>query len=336
MLSEGHDVWFFNLVSSDELGRLQALFGEKFGNPSGLKNVLTCVIETENSASHEELRREILNCKPDVLVGGGHIATLSLGNAAPELCLVFSAGGSPLTTAATESRSLADLLQGKLPPASIRSPELSALQRADLILTHSPLIKGIYEQFYPEMIYKIHPRIVWMGSVTRHEAEAFSSLRRIVRDIDVIFIASLWDRREKGFELVKEIIRRLPDIEIHVVGEVPERVGSATYHGLITSREDLYSLMGRSKILVCPSDFDAAPGVLFEASAMGCQVIASKRCGNWGICNPSLVIDHPDAEEFMQKIGLALDHPLPGRYDESMEEASYADFVRTVSRIERA
>ena len=34
---------------------------------------------------------------------------------------------------------------------------------------------------------------------------------------------------------------------------------------------------------------DAAPGILFEGAVMGCNLVASKNCGNWEVCHPDPV-----------------------------------------------
>jgi hypothetical protein len=53
---------------------------------------------------------------------------------------------------------------------------------------------------------------------------------------------------------------------------------------------------------VCPSSFDAAPGILFEASVMGCNVVTSKNCGNWELCNDRLLVSEYTADAFAEAI----------------------------------
>jgi len=51
----------------------------------------------------------------------------------------------------------------------------------------------------------------------------------------------------------------------------------------------VFRLMGNAKTIVSTSRYDAAPGILFEGSVMGCNLVASRNCGNWKICHTELL-----------------------------------------------
>jgi glycosyltransferase involved in cell wall biosynthesis len=91
-----------------------------------------------------------------------------------------------------------------------------------------------------------------------------------------------------------------------VVGEVDAPCPGATHHGFVADRTTLFALMGRARVVACPSLFDAAPGILFEASALGCNVVASRNCGNWQLCHPDLLAQRMDVGSFAGAITLAL------------------------------
>jgi hypothetical protein len=83
--------------------------------------------------------------------------------------------------------------------------------------------------------------------------------------------------------------------------------------------------MGRARSVISPSLIDAAPGILFEGSAMGCNLVASHNCGNAGICNEALLVERYDAQGFVNAIqrgrerrfGDSMQSLLAGRhYDE--------------------
>jgi glycosyltransferase involved in cell wall biosynthesis len=135
------------------------------------------------------------------------------------------------------------------------------------------------------------------------------------RDIDVLFIASDWDRPEKNYPLVRSVARRLGDARIHVVGDASRRLPGVTYHGFVGDRDGLFTLMGRTRCVACPSIIDAAPGILFEASVLGCNVVASKNCGNWEMCHPELVADPFNADTFTTCIRRAMQRKFADRLD---------------------
>jgi glycosyltransferase involved in cell wall biosynthesis len=153
------------------------------------------------------------------------------------------------------------------------------------------------------------------------------------REIDVIFIASSWNRSEKNYKFVKEIASRLKDLNIHVVGEVEKKDNNATYHNLITNRKEMFGLLGNSKTIVSPSLFDAAPGILFEASAMGCNIVASKNCGNWMLCNEILLVDPFNLSSFLEKIHLSLSKKYDDNINYFFKTNSYNNFIETILLI---
>jgi glycosyltransferase involved in cell wall biosynthesis len=106
---------------------------------------------------------------------------------------------------------------------------------------------------------------------------------------------------------------------------------SANCHGLIADRLELFSLLGRSKVLVSPSAFDPAPGILWEASALGCNVIASRNCGNWMLCNTELLAESGQPDEFAAKIRQALHVKFEDNMQLFLDAESYSDLVETIT-----
>jgi glycosyltransferase involved in cell wall biosynthesis len=118
-------------------------------------------------------------------------------------------------------------------------------------------------------------------------------------------------------------------LNIHIVGDVDRPCPPARQHGVVARREDLYDLLGRSKTIVCPSLLDAAPGVLFEASAMGCNVITSPNGGNWQLCNERLLAERCSADVFVSRINRSLAAP----HEDNRERfrGGYVDLVDTLT-----
>src|SRR5206468_1730768 len=85
----------------------------------------------------------------------------------------------------------------------------------------------------------------------------------------------------------------------------------AVHHGFIADRAILFELMGRARTVVSASAIDAAPGVLFEASALGCNVVASPNCGNAHLCHPDLLVERADAPSFIRAIRASLQRKYP-------------------------
>ena len=95
----------------------------------------------------------------------------------------------------------------------------------------------------------------------------------------------------------------------------------------------MLDLLGSARALVCPSLVDAAPGVLFEAAALGCNVVASKNCGNYGLCHPALLVDPPTLEGFVSRMELARERRYEDRVSDFLGSGSYEDLVDTLTVI---
>lgn len=338
MQREGNDVAYANLVTEQDEGFLRQIFAENFGNPRGLENVYTCVVKPPLWRPHAVFTGLIESVAPDVLLGFGVIAAR---------LFQFSTTGTPVVFMTAGSRRLGDLIasgaitdflgfkkrveHGIAFSMGPDEPERQAVDDADLIVVHSPLIRFAFEHFFPSHSGKIYANDISIADLVFPEAERFEHLKKpfAERDIDVIFVAADWTRHEKNYELVKKIVRRLGGLRVHIVGAFKRPCPTARHHGRIVGREQLYELLGRSKTLVCPSSLDAAPAVLFEASAMGCNVIASPNCGNWDLCNERLVTESYAEDAFVSNIETALNASYPDNRERF--RGGYDDLVETLS-----
>jgi glycosyltransferase involved in cell wall biosynthesis len=317
MQQDGFDVAYVSLIAKKDKAFFQHLFGNDFGNPLARDNVYSCMLEEPRSQRPAALVDLVARLSPHLLVGKGFIAARLMKLAAPHLPLVFVTAGSRQVQHLIETGTVTDFIAfrrsiecGVVFTASHTDHEAQATEASDLIVVNSPLVRFAFEHFFPAHANKIYSKIVSVADLVYREADRFEYLKRPFahRDIDVIFIASKWNRVEKNYGLVRKIIAR--GLNVHVVGQVDQPCPPAHYHGVVTRRHDLYELLGRSKVLVCPSLIDAEPGVLFQASAMDCNVVASPNCGARQLCNTQLLADQCSLNAFLSKIHLSLSKSL--------------------------
>lgn len=304
MQRDAADVAYVNLVKDLDEPYLRATFGEILGNPARLDGVQTCILESPLWRVHPGIVDVIRSAQPDLIVVCGFIAAWLMKRAAPEVPLAFITSGCSqikrlMRDGAVDDfigfeRSVARGISFEAPPAD---QERIAVEISDLIILHSPLVRRAFEHFFPAHMGKAYTNLISIADCVYAEAARFAHLQRpfAERDIDAIFIASNWSRPEKNYPLVQRVAAGGDGLKLHIVGKHEREDLRAKYHGVIAEREDLYALLGRAKAIVCPSRFDPAPGVLFEASAMGCNVVASPNCGNWELCNPELLAHTPAA-----------------------------------------
>ena len=322
--AQGFDVSFVNLIGQDDAPYLSVMYGDKLGNPRRLANVHNFFMERAPfypSSAHANLTALIHTLAPDFLIGFDFIAALLLKSSAPDKRIIFiPTGCDQARHALREGRvqNVTELLaqiakrqassKFHLPPHRSGPREAQAVVCADLLLVHSEMMRVLFQFYFPEYAVKLFPETLWLAEWICQDAASYQPYRRpfAERAVDVLFVASLWSRIEKNWELGRALITRHPEWKIHVVGDTVERVGHATYHGLVADRAALFGLMGNARVVVSPSRLDAAPGILWEAAMLGCNVVASKNCGNWELCHPALLADSLRVEEYSQRIQRAL------------------------------
>lgn len=343
MQNDGHDVHYVNIISEEHADYFKYVFGVNFGNPKRLPNVHNCILTRSlfhPDSNHAGLSELVYNLSPDVLIGIDFIAALLMKSSAKKKELIFLTAGCNQAMDYIGGRKTKDLIsftkfisRQKKRPKRKHQHEFEAVRSADLIINHSDLNQSLYHYFFPEAEGKIHPQVLWKAEWIYQDALEHKMLSKPFseRDIDVIFVANRWNRPEKNYDLVKQIIKRCCSLEIHIVGEVNKKLADANYHGLIADKQELYALLGRSKMIVCPSTIDAAPGILFEASAMGCNIVASKNCGNWQICHDHLLVDPFNLSNFITKISLGQTKKFDDNIDFFLKKCSYENLVEIIS-----
>ncbi len=343
MLADGWDVHYANLVDDDpELTRY--LFGPDAGNPDALPNVHDCWIATPGDVPSPVVEALLRAIDPDVVVGFGYVAALQLKRAAPDRRTVLVTGTCRQAQDYVTSGRAKDAVElaralaaGARTPRRVNAAERGAVEACDLLVTHSGMVLDFMGRFFPEHAGKLYPRALWFAEWICDAARRWQDLARPfeARDIDALFIASNWERREKHWPMVGAIARRLGPASVHVVGDVPSRVPSVTHHDFLADRSAMFELLGRARCVVCPSRIDAAPGVLFEAAAMGCNVVASRNCGNWELC-PADLLAHPgDTRSFVERIRRAIERPYETGLDRFLSLSSYAELLRTLDIFAR-
>jgi glycosyltransferase involved in cell wall biosynthesis len=340
---DGIDVAYMNIIDVEDVEYFRYRFGECMGNPRHLENVANCELQELLFDPHPGLARMIEELDPEVMLADDYIAALLMKLAAPERRLIFMTAGMAQVIRYLDERrrrgrfTIKEFVREARGGLNIFHPrERQAMEIADLIITHSDLIRDLVLELFPDCQGKVYSRVIWRAEWIAQDAQPYTAMARpfAERDIDVMFVSSLWTRPEKNQRLLREIVSRCRDLRVHVVGEMPGRLGGAHCHGLIADREQLFELLGRSKVLVSPSQFDPAPGVLWEASVMGCNVVASRACGNWMLCHDELLAASNQSDDFAAKIRRALPAKLEDNMQFFMDTASYADLVETITMEE--
>lgn len=343
MKRAGLDAHYLNIVERTDLPYYLWTYGAGFGNPEGLPDVQTSIVERPFAAPQVGLADAIARIAPAVIVARGYIATLFAKRAAPERPVVFSTAGSRQAEflirygRATQAIDLPALLP-RTPrlPAAAPGDEGAAYDAADVILANSDLVGDIIRGFFaPDRSGKVHAEAVWSAEWIV-EAVAASGVRPKPfgeRTIDVLVGASSWSRPEKNLPALRRIVKRCDGLRVVVAGDCPEPVPGAERLGYVADRAAMFALMADAKVVASVSAIDACPTTLFEAASLGCNIVTTRNCGNWRLCHEALLVDPPNDEAFAAAIRRGVARAYASDLDWFLRTRSYDRLLEIVGAL---
>ena len=337
------DVHLVNVIDLELYDYYLYVFGECMGNPDGLENVHNCIVDQRQFQQQPErtaLPSLLADIAPEVALGVDSTPALMLKRSMPQVPVIFLACGCEqafLHVGRFGTRN-AENLQRKMrprvyPPELFNSPEVRAIQSCDLLIANSDLTRDLFGFFYPSFTGKIALQPVWFAEWICEHAAQFADLAKPFpdREIDLLFIASSWLRDVKNWPLAHQVISDCRELETWVVGKLDRASPHAHCPGFVENRRELFELMGNARTVVSTSRLDTAPGVLFEAAVMGCNVVASRNCGNWKLCHPDLLVERYGRREFAANCRKATERKYEDRLSDFLAQGSYLDLLDSVA-----
>lgn len=318
MQADGANVHCVSLVKEADAPRLRREFGPLLGNPRQLPSVSTILVDEPRWRRQPALAALVEEFQPDLILclGVPAMAFVSFIGA-PCRQALFTTGSARMRRLlkAGAVRDFQDWRHGAA--IGIRYGHEDELERravdaADFIFVHSPIVRELFEHFFPDARGRIHEDLISVADFCYAEAETYTDLALPFadREIDVLFVSSSWRRHVKNYPMVRTLAPRL-GVRTYVIGEVGDAIPSVEYGGVTGERAEVFRRMGMAKVVVSPSLFDAAPGVLFEATALGANVVATPNCGNWELCHETLRAQACTAADLEECIRRGLNEKLP-------------------------
>jgi hypothetical protein len=172
---------------------------------------------------------------------------------------------------------------------------------ANSILTNN-LIKKLYKKFMINKLFK--PVYTTNINYKNIDLENIS----LIKSYDILFCAYSWSRFCKNVNLVYDLINKLTNKKIIVIGKsfelelIKNKSNTIEYYENL-SNNNMFEIYKKCKILVIPSFYDSNPNVLIEAISNNCGIITSNNIGNSENINKQNLVENPtDINEWIQKI----------------------------------
>ena len=195
--------------------------------------------------------------------------------------------------------------------------EITAMEKSKYVLCNSEIslyaTKAIYGNFYEYKIKKLFTTYFtnFVNMINfNFEYDCFSS-----RPIDLIYIASNFERNIKGRHIAQKIFNNLESsykdkkINIVVIGDNVELMklndtNSIKYHTMEKVKNiDILKYLYNTKVLIIPSLYEACPNTMHEGIIAGAQVLTSENVGSFEVLDAeNIVKNYNDIDEWSSKI----------------------------------
>jgi hypothetical protein len=345
MLEDGLAARYLVVIEEQDQFYFRYVCGEAFANPDRLPGVACCVLKDSFDAAHPQLAAAIVEAAPDVVLAvGDQAAVLATRHASGVPVVLYLTGadevpGRRLLVPAPGLALAAERAAAPRPPDAAVTPHpcwsAEAARAAYLIVTPSEAARRVCVASFPALAGKIHPRPAWPAEWLEREAARFAPLRRPwrEREVDAVLVANRWTRPLKNLGVARRLAARSRGLAMVVVGEGAGELPGARAVGLVPGRASYLELLGSAKAVVCPSRFEASATPLYEAAVMGCNVVASRDCGNVELCDEELVSAPDDADALVEKLELALRDSRAGGLELLARARSYDDLIETLAVV---
>jgi len=164
----------------------------------------------------------------------------------------------------------------------IQHSEVKAIHASNLVIPNSELTAEIFRKVYPDCM-KMTEAIDTSAINEIHLPERDPNDTWTNRKYDLLFVCSRMSRPIKNPELIRTVFSRprLARLSKLIIGEESETFDDIPNTDTLplSSHDDILKMMLQSKVVLCPSYFDASPNVIREAMRSGCKVLISKNCG---------------------------------------------------------
>ncbi|MBA42745.1 MAG: hypothetical protein CMF62_01905 [Magnetococcales bacterium] len=293
----------------------------------------------------ENIRNDLVG-EPDIILGFNYGSPVLIRQVYNKTKLLYCISGIPSLTLGEDSAVNRDISiryalndgLNKHINLELYRQEKECIKISDLCTPYTKLIGEVYKKLYPEYLSKlIEPSNTAINNILinkKIETEEYD------KTIDIIAVASNWNRKVKNLEFLKKIMKLFPYKNKVIIGiDNDIKIKNLKCINRIPY-DEVQKLMKLSKIIIIPSYSESGPNVILEAIDNKCIPIASKNIGFSNFLNENtLCQDVYNIEEFYNKISYNLNNyykiPIKNLRDYEYEERiNFLNFLQKYSKKE--
>jgi len=257
-----------------------------------------------HKANRDTLRsvRTALGGNPDVIFAKNYAAPLLSKKIFPTTPLVYLVSGSPqmMEVSAKKISAMKYLRSNKVEPFR---QEKEAFSISSKVIPNSEIGRLLLVKHYGNSSKIMDPIDTSLAREVNVEHRYFSKRR-----YDIAFVCSNMGRSVKNAALAKSIFSKIKTKKKIAIGRGSHIFSNSgtICHGEMT-RDEVIHILCNTRLVICPSYYDASPNIIREALDCGANILVSKNCG-WSELYPDAFVceDVYNVDEWVSKANLLI------------------------------
>ena len=299
-----------------------AFFEDKDINvdPDSIEGVFR-VPSKDRGSFNKKINRH-LGGEPDLILCKNYVAPVLSRSAYPNSKIVYLASGCPhMMELSLKNISAIKYLKSH---NSIEfSAEKKAIKCSDFIIPNSEIAKKLLLKHYGSSKKILNPFNTSFEINKKPKSISFEK-----RPYDIGFICSNFNRSVKNSRLALTVFNNFKSSKKIAIGNNSSSFKKIIKTSVFSSKSNDFVIktLSQTKLIICPSYYDASPNIVREAILCGCNVLVSKNCG-WSEAYPraSVCEDIYNKKEWIDKSKFLIKRDIKYNYRHSTDLVGYLE-----------
>jgi glycosyltransferase involved in cell wall biosynthesis len=263
---------------------------------------------------------QYLGGEPDIILCKNYVAPVLSKEIFPNSKIVYLASGCPhMMELSSKNISAIKYLKS---PSSIEFPaEKSAIKSSDFVIPNSEIGRKLLEKHYGKSKKILDPFNTSFEINKKPRSIEFSR-----RNYDIGFICSNFNRTVKNSRLALTIFNNFKADKKIAIGNNSSSFKLIKKTIVLGPKDNdfIIKTLSQTKLIICPSYYDASPNIIREAILCGCNILVSKNCG-WSEVypEPSVCQDIYDKKEWIDKVAFLTKRNVEYNYKHDIDFFKY-------------
>lgn len=245
-------------------------------DPDKIGGVYKC-----NNKNNNEIKKKIINefnSLPDIILAKNYAAPTYMKNMFPNVKVVYLVTGSPQMMELSK-KGISAKKYIKSNNVAKFDREKECIKKADIVVPNSKIARQLLIKNYGDIPKIINP--IDTSIALNNPPRNIIDFNR--RKYDIGIVCSNLDRSVKNSKFAVQLygnsfLKGKKKMVIGKNGEIFKKLNGVAHLGYLDNKS-VISHISNTKLIICPSFYDASPNIIKEAILCGSNILVSKNCG---------------------------------------------------------